>query len=73
MNTCTELLSEILFSLHKYALQIMFYYDDLEICNLLGSKKSIHKLGICTINMHVLYQGRIQGGLEGLERAPLSD
>ena len=38
-----------LFSLHKDALQIMFYYDDLEICNPLGSKKSIHKLGICTI------------------------
>ena len=24
----------------------LFYYDDLEICNPLGSKKSVHKLGM---------------------------
>jgi hypothetical protein len=27
------------------ALQICLYYDDLEICNALGSKAKIHKLG----------------------------
>lgn len=27
------------------ALQINFYYDDVEVCNPLGSKRKIHKLG----------------------------
>ncbi len=35
----------MLFSHHEKALQINFYYDDLEICNPLGSKKKKHKLG----------------------------
>ena len=26
--------------------QVMFYYDDLEVCNPIGSKRIIHKLGI---------------------------
>ena len=34
-----------LFSLHKDALQILFYFDELEICNPLGTKSKIHKLG----------------------------
>lgn len=34
-----------LFSIHFEALQILFYYDDLEVCNPLGSKKKKHKLG----------------------------
>lgn len=34
-----------LFSLHQKALQIHFYYDDVEMCNPLGSKAKIHKLG----------------------------
>ena len=33
-----------LFSAHSSALQIFFYYDDLEICNPLGSKAKVHKL-----------------------------
>lgn len=33
-----------LFSIHRDGLQIFFYYDDLEVCNPLGSKKKIHKL-----------------------------
>ena len=37
--------SHPLFSIHKNALQIYFYYDDLEVCNPLGSKAKIHKLG----------------------------
>ena len=35
-----------LFSRDHQALQIMLYYDDLEICNPLGSKAKIHKLGM---------------------------
>ena len=27
-------------------LQIIFYYDDLEVCNPIGSKRIIHKLGM---------------------------
>jgi len=34
-----------LFSEDKPSLQIALYYDDLEICNALGSKTKIHKLG----------------------------
>ena len=37
--------SHPLFSLHLDALQIFFYYDNLEVCNPLGSKAKIHKLG----------------------------
>ena len=33
-----------LFSVNKKALQIFFYYDDLEVVNPLGSKAKIHKL-----------------------------
>ena len=35
-----------LFSSNPNALQIIFYYDDLEVCNPLGSKAKIHKLGM---------------------------
>lgn len=34
-----------LFSTSMGSLQILLYYDDLEVCNPLGSRKSIHKLG----------------------------
>lgn len=34
-----------LFSLHSDALQIFLYFDELEVCNPLGSKAKIHKLG----------------------------
>ncbi len=37
--------SHPLFSVYTNGLQIFFYYDDVEICNPLGSKRSIHKLG----------------------------
>lgn len=33
-----------LFSIHTNALQIFLYYDEVEICNPLGSKAKIHKL-----------------------------
>ena len=35
-----------LFNHHKNALQIMLYYDDVEICNPLGSHTKVHKLGL---------------------------
>ena len=34
-----------LFSSKPRSLQLMLYYDDLEVCNPLGSKAKIHKLG----------------------------
>ncbi len=34
-----------LFSVHMNALQVFFYYDEVEVCNPLGSKAKIHKLG----------------------------
>lgn len=34
-----------LFTSNPKALQVMLYYDDVEICNPLGSKSKIHKLG----------------------------
>jgi hypothetical protein len=34
----------ILFKQHPTALKINFYFDDVEICNPLGSKRKIHKL-----------------------------
>ena len=37
--------SHPLFSVHSRALQIFLYYDDLEICNPLGSKRGVHKIG----------------------------
>lgn len=34
-----------LFKENPSALQIRLYYDDLEVCNALGSKSKMHKLG----------------------------
>uniref|UniRef100_A0A1X7UBD0 C2H2-type domain-containing protein n=1 Tax=Amphimedon queenslandica TaxID=400682 RepID=A0A1X7UBD0_AMPQE len=36
----------LLFQDHPNALQIMLYYDDVEVCNPIGSKAKIHKLGL---------------------------
>jgi len=30
---------------HTKALQVVFYYDEVEVCNHLGSKAKVHKLG----------------------------
>ena len=35
-----------LFRIVKNGLQIMLYYDDVEVCNPLGSKAKIHKLSM---------------------------
>lgn len=37
--------SHALFSTHTDALQIFFYFDELEVANPIGSKAKIHKLG----------------------------
>lgn len=34
-----------LYSVHTEALQIFLYFDEVEVCNPLGSKATIHKLG----------------------------
>ena len=34
-----------LFAVERTGLQILLYYDELEICNPLGTKVKIHKLG----------------------------
>lgn len=34
-----------LFKQHSNGLQLILYYDDVEMCNPLGSKRKIHKLG----------------------------
>jgi len=37
--------SHPLFSLRASALQILFYFDEVEVCNPIGTKAKIHKLG----------------------------
>jgi len=41
-----------LFTEDNHALQINLYYDDLEVCNALGSKTKIHKLGKDFYSLH---------------------
>ena len=46
-----------LFTQEHKALQLMLYYDELEVCNPLGTKTKIHKLGeilhhMCTFFMY---------------------
>ena len=35
----------LLFSCYPNALEILFYYDEVEVCNPIGLKAKIHKLG----------------------------
>jgi len=35
-----------LFSFQASAIQIFFYFDELEVCNPIGTKAKIHKLGM---------------------------
>ena len=46
-----------LFFLHLNALQVFFYFDELEVCNPLGSKTKLHKLGMFS-------SGSIEGSYE---------
>lgn len=48
--------SHPLFTSNPNSLQIILYYDDVEICNPLGSKAKVHKLGmniLCTRTYHL--------------------
>lgn len=36
-----------LFAVKRDALQVLFYYDEVEVCNPLGSKAKTHKLSKC--------------------------
>lgn len=46
--------SHPLYSHNPKALQIIIYYDDVEICNPLGSRAKKHKLGRCNSH-HIDY------------------
>ena len=51
-----------LFPVDLTALQIMFYYDNLEVCNPIGSRAKKHKLGkyyLCGYILKVLYFGGV--------------
>lgn len=39
-----------LFSIDSSALQLILYYDELELCNVLGSRRKKHKIG--KLNIH---------------------
>lgn len=39
--------SHELFGCHESAIQIIMYFDEVEICNPLGGHNGIHKLGKC--------------------------
>ena len=45
--------SHPLFSLHHDALQLFFYFDELEVFNALGSKTKIHELGKCNSDVYM--------------------
>ena len=52
----TQFSEHPLFSTDECGLQVMLYYDDVEVCNPLGSAATVHKLGTC-IDMIIV--GRI--------------
>ena len=41
--------SHPLYQEHADALQLLAYFDEIEVCNPLGSHSGIHKLGKCVI------------------------
>ena len=63
MQSGTEVLSDFcdgqafhthpLFSDHPNALQLLLYYDDVEVVNPIGSHRKIHKLGTCACSFFV--------------------
>ena len=50
-----------LFATHPSALQILFYFDDVEVCNPLGSKTKTHKLSFFYFNLGNLKDQSYQG------------
>ena len=52
-----------LFSIDPSALQIIAYYDDIEVCNPLGSSSKKHKLGVFLFtlgNLHPKYRSALK-------------
>ena len=47
--------SHALFSVQTTAIQILFYFDELEVCSPIGTKAKIHKLGMYIYFACVLY------------------
>ena len=47
--------SHSLFNETHLALQICLYFDELEVCNLIGSKGSIHKIGTVTTPLYEIF------------------
>ena len=45
--------SHAVFGFEHSSMQIIFYYDDMEVCNPLGSKRSKHKLGKGTLQIYL--------------------
>lgn len=45
--------SHSLFSVKSSALQLFFYFDDLEVCNPLGSRTKTHKLSKSSVPMFI--------------------
>ena len=46
--------SHPLFSQYSPVIQLILYYDDVEICNPLGSRAKKHKLGTTLVNDHTI-------------------
>lgn len=40
-----------LFSQDPYALQLIIYFDEFEVCNPLGSRATKHKIGVCRVSI----------------------
>ena len=59
-----------LFSLHSNALQVLFYYDELEVVNPLGSKTKLHKLGMYLywglMNFECSYEKRVAAHVQNM-------
>ena len=44
-----------IFADHPLALQLVTYYDEIELCNPLGSHRGVHKLGKVLLCVKALY------------------
>ena len=60
-----------LFATHPSALQILFYFDDVEVCNPLGSKTKTHKLSFFYFNLGNL-SPKLRSKLSGIQLLAIS-
>lgn len=44
-----------LFAQTSHSLELILYYDDVEVCNPLGSRAKTHKLGNICVRIHCVY------------------